>query len=206
VFCLLLATLAAARPAAAIPPTVTPVAAPVDVAAEYQAWLRESGRPPAELACDVLWPAEALLCFKTVEGTRRRWVTTADLARWDVDLPGLRAEITRRASEEVVLERVQVTGMDAWYWVSTRQDGWAAAGVLHPDRLVSEVGGEAVLVALPVDGVLLAWKPGDAELDRVVAVAVHELYTEQQGPISSVVFRWDGTRWAPFAEAVPEGP
>jgi hypothetical protein len=193
---------------AAVPDGVTPVLAPGDAPQQYADWLQETGAPPVRLACDALW-AEALVCFKVVDGSRRRWVTEADAKNWGVDVPGLRRVVTDRARQKLAQapKVMTVEGMPkSKYWLSAEGDGWAAAGVLAPDTLASRIGGAPLLVATPVDGVLLVWKPGDADLDRVLAVGAKEMHDASDSPVTPVVHGWDGTRWFSVVEAVPTAP
>lgn len=190
---------------AAVPAEVTPVLAPADAPAQFA---EHVGGPSPSLACDPLW-SDALVCFKVREGKKRRWVTSADLAKWKVDAPALRATLAERAIAKLADQPkpVPVEGMPgAQYWVAAEGDGWAAAGVLQPSLLAERLGGAPILVAVPVDGVLIAWKIGDRELDRIVAVGVKEMYDAGDGPVTPIVHQWTGARWAPYAEAVPSKP
>lgn len=200
---LLLSMLALGAP----PDSVRPTVAPVDAPSQYAAWLAEQGLPGSELACEPLWPEHALLCFKVVDAGRRRWVTSADLAAWGTTLAELRARLTARARPVLATQprRLPVSDMQgASYWLAAEGDGWAAAGLLNPDLLARRVGGAPILVATPTDSVLLAWRPGSAELDKVMAVGVRKMFDEEPGSVTPMVHRWDGEKWTPFGQAVPE--
>lgn len=192
---------------AGVPDDVRPVAAPVDAPAQYASWLKETGQPAAELACDVLWADHALLCFRTKDRGAMRWVTGDDLKRWKVTVASLRAEMTTRSALVLTEQPVRSTIADVagHYWLAAEGDGWSVAGVLNPDLLGARVG-TPLVAALPTGDTLLAWNPGDAELDKVMSVGVRKMYDERAGSVTPMVHRWDGTAWVPFGVAVPEAP
>lgn len=198
----MLAFLATAAALAGVPQDVTPVAAPMDVRQEYATWLEELGRPPAELACDPLWAGQALVCFKVADQGKRRWVTTPDLITWGVNVIELREEVASRALQAPPPRREQVPDTRLSYFIAD-EGPWTLALALNPQHLPTLVGSPVAMVAVPADGVLLAWTPGSAELDKIMAVAVREAWETGQGPVSAVVHSWDGKRWRPFGEAVP---
>ncbi len=183
---------------------VIPWAAPWDVQDRYDRWRASRGEAPAALACDALWDRAARVCFREVVGDRLRRVhldgappvralrrqAEADAASW------VRAE----------LETVPVQGMAASYRLLRDARGRAVYGALAPDVLASEVG-LPLLVALPSSSFLLAWRGGDPDVDKAMAVGVVELYQQATDPVTPVIFAWDGTRWFAFGEArpVPEG-
>ncbi len=192
--------------AVAAEPVVLPALAPSDAPTQYASWLAETGRPRAELACDPLWKDAALLCFKVQIGNKRRWVTRADLAKWKWDLPELRRRVTEAARQHdtSLPNPAAVPGLDgATYWIASGGDGWATAALLDPVALAERLGGGPFLVAVPLETVLIAWKPGNADLDRVIAVGVREMYDGQEGPVSAVIHLWDGERFTAFGEAKP---
>ena len=194
----MLVVLVAMSALAAIPEGVTPVAAPPDAPAQYAAWAAKAARP-GTLACDSLWPDQVLLCFRVAEDGKRRWVTDADLTAWNTDLPGLRTEIAGRGLARLAsAEQRPVDGMPADFWTVRDGDGWAVAGLLHPKRLI-ELAGGPVLAGMPTDGILVWWRAGDADLDRIMAVAITEMAAADG--LSTVVHRWDGRGWRAFGEA-----
>lgn len=188
-----------------VPDTVRPIVAPIDVQAQYAEWSGAAGQVPRELVCLPLWPEQALLCFQVTEGNTRRWVHTGDLEAWKVDAEGLRTLVEERSRAALATSprRTRVPDMDAWYWVSAEGDGWAAAGLLHPEMLAERMGGAPILVSAPVVGALIAWHPGDAELDKVMAVGIRKMFEREPSPVTPVVHQWTGDRWVPFGEAVP---
>ena len=94
--------------------------------------------------------------------------------------------------------------MTASYLKLVDGDGWAAAGALRPDLLAEKVGGLPLRMAMPAEGVLLAWKGGEAEVDRVMAVGVKEMYDQLPGAVSPRIVTWDGAKLAPYGQAVPK--
>jgi hypothetical protein len=188
-----------------IPDTVRPVVAPTDAQTQYAEWADKGGLSASELACLPLWPDQALICFQVTEGNTRRWVHSGDLEQWKVDAEGLLAVVRERSRTalEHSPQRTPVPDMDAWYWVSAEGDGWAASGLLHPEVLAARMGGAPILVSAPVVGALIAWHPGDAELDKVMAVGIRKMFEREPSPVTPVVHQWTGDRWVPFGEAVP---
>ncbi len=197
---LLLASLAAAG----IPDGLLPAPAPVDTPQQYAEYLQSTGKSADPLACDVLWKNEALLCFKLQKGDKVRWVTERDVTRWGTDLAGLRAEVERQAIDVLERQPVQapVPDMDGRvYWVAAEGNGWAAAPLLLPSTAALRMGQPTFLAAIPVEGVSMFWRPGDAELDKVMAVGVAEMHDNEDGPVTATVMRWDGQKWLPYAQA-----
>ena len=191
---------------AAVPDDVRPVVSPLDVQAQVERWRAGRGVPPVTLACTPLWAGEAQLCFRKGKGAVG-YVTVADLAAWEVDAPALVAELRQRSADKVEaqLRAVDIEGMSARYWIATGEDGWAAALVLHPDRVAQAIGSPS-LFAAPADGILLAGRGGDPQVDKVVTVGVKEIHASQAGSVSTVVHRWTGAEWTPWAEAVKAAP
>lgn len=189
---------------AEVPAEVRPAVVGVATPEAYAAFASKRGMSETALACDTVWGDEALLCWRLITDTEQRWVTTADLARWDVDRAGLRAEVVRRSVELVATagELKPVEDMEASYWLSAAGDGWAALALLHPDALASRLKARPLMVATPNIDVTLAWAGGNAEVDTVMAVGVREMFEQQRHPITAVVHRWSDGAWKAFGEAV----
>lgn len=187
---------------AGVPDSVRPVVSPMNTQAQVERWRASRGVPPATLACTTLWAGEAQLCFRKGPGAVG-YVTLADLKSWEVDTDALIGVLRERSAErvEAQLQPVDIDGMKARYWIGTNADGWAGALVLHPER-VGRVVGTPTLFAAPANGIVIAWRGGDAATDKVVAVGATEIHASQPGSISPVVHRWTGTEWTPWAEAV----
>jgi hypothetical protein len=182
-----------------------PVVASVSAPQRHQAWQMAEGMPTDPLVCDPLWQDIALLCFRTWEGGKRRWVTASDAASWKTDAKAMRALLALQAAAHVQrAEMVPVSGMSASYLRLVDGDGWAAALALRPDLLAERLGGAPVRVAMPAEGVLVAWKVGTPELDQVMAVGVREMYEQMKGAVSPRVVTWDGAKFVPFGQAIPK--
>ena len=181
------------------------MAEPSDVEALYREWARGEGRTGAEreLVCEA-WAEGVDLCFTWVSEGRRKRVTRADLARWGADAETVRAAVHARTSSAVGAEQFtvhEVEGVTGRYWTRTEADGLDAAALLHPERLEAALGGRPV-VAVPSDRALVAWLPGEDELDRIVAIGVRRMMEASDHPVSARVYRWDGTAWQVWGEAV----
>lgn len=83
-----------------------------------------------------------------------------------------------------------VEGMKGRYFVRAAGDGFDAAALLRPDLLADLAGGKPV-VAVPEDGTVLWWVPGDADFDKVVAVGVRRMVDASAVPVSPRIYSWD---------------
>ena len=63
------------------PEGVSAVAAPHGVQAQYDAFRDQKGLPAQSLACTPLWPEQVALCFKVIDGQKRRWEVAEDLSQ-----------------------------------------------------------------------------------------------------------------------------
>jgi len=95
----------------------------------------------------------------------------------------------------------QVEGMKGRYFVRAAGDGFDAAGVLRPDLLADLAEGSPV-VAIPEDGTLLWWVPGDGDFDKVVAVGVKRMADASSAPVSARIYRWsaDTAAWTVWGQ------
>jgi hypothetical protein len=195
--------------AGSVPDGLRPALAPSDVA---ERWAAQRPDAVAGPACSAVLDGAAQLCFRVWEGRVRRFVTTADLTSWAVDGPALMAAARERSA--VHLERfgpAEVVGSATGpggpqvYWVLEDGDGWAAGALLHAELAAGRVGGTDVRFAVPRTGVLLAWRSGSAELDRIMAVAAREMYDAADDAVTPDVFVWSAGRFVPFGRAVPRG-
>ncbi len=185
---------------AAIPEGVRPAAAPDDVVESYAAAFPK--RPG--LACAPLLADHAKLCFRVWEGKERRWVTEADLTAWEADLDGLVKHVRGKSTDVMgnELEKKRIADMEAGYVQLRDGDGWAVAPFLHGDQVEAELGASA-RVAIPRSGVVLAWKTGSSDLDKVMAVAVREMYEAADDAVTPMVHVWRDGRFIPFGVANP---
>jgi hypothetical protein len=186
-----------------IPEAVTPVLAPADVQAQYDAYRVSAGAAPDPLACDPLWE-DVVVCFEVAADGHSHWVTAADLRTWGVDVKAVRAEVTTRAKKALDKgpERFAVEGMpNAKVWTFTEGD-WTAASVLLPELVGEKIGAKTYAVATPVIGVVFVWIPGDPDVDKVIGVGAKEMFDTLDNGVTATLHLWDGKRWSAWAEAV----
>jgi hypothetical protein len=93
----------------------------------------------------------------------------------------------------------QVDGVKGRYFVRSAHDGFDAAALLRPDLLASLAGG-SVVVAVPEDGTLVWWVPGDADFDKMVAVGIRRMADASSSPVSPRIYRHDGETWTVWGE------
>jgi hypothetical protein len=190
--------------ASAASPVVTPLLAPPDVLEQAKAL-----GPKGDFACEALWsiPDAPWLCYLTSAGPKggSRWVTQRDLAAWKVDLASLRSQAVAAAPQHLAL-RVQpiVDAQSKSYRV--QDDAWAAAGFLAPEAVAAALGGLQFYATAPTSGAALFWAAGDAEADKMLAVASREMFDQLDNGVSPVLFEWNGKRWAAYAQATPAKP
>lgn len=92
-----------------------------------------------------------------------------------------------------------VEGVAGRYFVRAEGDGFDAAALLRPE-LLARLAGAPPVVAVPEDGTLLWWVPGDADFDKMVAVGARRMAEASSAAVSPRVYRHDGERWAVWAE------
>jgi hypothetical protein len=189
------------------PPVVRVSAEPSEVVSLYQEAALQAGLEGAALlpACKK-WSATFFMCFMLEENETQRMVHLGDLSAWETTLEELES-VAREAGSIVLSEgrarEVRVEGIAPSYRVFNEGDGWDASILFFPEQLQALLGGEPVL-AVPSRGLVIAWIPGDPELDQVVAVGVRRIYEQAEQPISPVVVHWTGS-WTRWGEARP-GP
>lgn len=195
--------------AAAIIPPILPSAEPADVREVYREQAAQQGRtgPALELACDDL--AERLvLCFTYVEAGTRRYVTGADLARWELTADRLVAHARAGARGGLTETRPavsQIPDMEGRYWQTEAGDGLDAAALVWPEELERRLGAHPV-VAVPGRGSLLAWIPGDRSLDTVMAVGARKMFQAAATPVSPLVYQWVEGEWRVWGEVRKTDP
>ena len=187
---------------ATVPVHVQATLAPMDAPEQYQEWVASQGRSGGELACQEHWPGQALLCFRLTEGERRRWVTTADLKKWAVSLQEVVAAVSASMPTDCPGSMSSVQGMKAMYWRAQPGEAWACS-LFSPERLAALLGVKNVLFAVPAQGVVLAWAPGDDEMNTIMAVGVREMFDALDAPVTPWIMRFTGSRWVAVGEAVP---
>jgi hypothetical protein len=188
---------------------VRPVAAPWDVVDQYAEWSEKAGQH-GTIHCDEIWADQVRLCFRIWEGKSRRWMLESETAAAGIPLKDLRGHVLGQGPRILTgLERVPVEGMPHAYWQLRDGDGWAVLGALQPGEVARLMGAsETIHMALPAQGVLVAWAAGTPELDHVMAVGVREMYEQIGDAVSPMIHTWDGENWSVFGEAksVPTVP
>jgi hypothetical protein len=187
-------------------PPLYPQPEPPDVAAAFEALANAEGRtgPAADVRCSP-YADGIVLCFRFDDGGKRKYVTEADVVAWRADDAALVSAATARAAalDDARFERTAIADTAGGvYWVSRRGDGLDGAAFLDPRRL-ERIAGGPVVVAMPTASTFLFWRPDGGEVDRIVAVGVRRMADAADHPVSDRVYRWDGTRWRVWGQAVP---
>jgi hypothetical protein len=211
-------------PAAARGPVVVAGAERIDVREQYRSWSDAQGvhGADAELVCKLL--AEAVqLCFSTEGPTGERTYLTAarKQAGWKgapEDLAPLERAARTHARKAVAdMQPRTPEGLPAGfssvlgdgtprYWMSARADGRAHAPLLDPAALTARFGPSWV-VAVPTRDLLVLWVPGDAQLDKIMAVGVRRAFDgAPESQVSPFGYRWTEEGWVTWGAAVPAEP
>ena len=185
------------------------VAEPPQVVAAYADAVRARGRKGAATALDCRPAFDGLVfCLTLVEPKGWRYATAADLGAW-----GLSSEAAHRAAAErlrvlPIAQRLQtetVEGVPGEYRAARLDDGQDAAPLLQPEALAKLLGGPPV-VAVPAQGAVVAWMPGNPLLDKVVAVGIRRMHDAAKHPVSPRIYRWGKEGWAVWGEAKKPKP
>lgn len=150
------------------------------------------------LACEPFVEELLLLCYRLEHEGKRRYVTTADLAAWDMDPSELRTHAAAALTENP-LKEIAIEG-GGQYWQSAAPTGREATVLLHPEWLA--VAGPSPVVGLPSRGVVVVWQPGDAELDTMVGVGIAQMHEQLPHPITPVAVRLQEGAWSRWGQAV----
>ena len=146
--------------AAETPDSVRPVLASTDAPARFVAWQASRGTDE-RLACEPLLGSEALLCFRTWEGKKRRWVTTADLKAWETTTAQLRDRLGREAAGYLdEMEAKRPVDMPGTYYQLAHGDGVGCGGAAGAGSGLRPTGAAHLLAAAPTDSVVFVWEPG----------------------------------------------
>jgi len=94
------------------------------------------------------------------------------------------------------------------FWVSNSKDGLDMAAFLHPDALAAAISpdGTAPVIGVPGAGFLIAWLPGDDELDTVMAVGIKSMHSQAASPVSDKLYRYVDGEWTVWGEARKADP
>ena len=157
-----------------------------------ETYAQEGGQ--GTLACSALVEEVLQLCYRLEADGVRRYVTTADLAAWDMDLHELRVHAADALTENP-LKRIDIDG-GGHYFQSAAPTGREATVLLHPEWL-----GEGRVVGVPSRGVVVVWTPGDEQLDKMVSVGVTQMHSQLPHPITPVVIQPSEEGWKKWGEA-----
>ncbi len=158
-----------------------------------------------EPACSQAAPG-LQLCVVIEEEGRRRLASLADVGRWG-GLTGALAH-ARAAADGAAAGFVDAVVPDlpgASYRIRSQGDGLDTALLARPDLLAAVATGP-VVVAVPDAGTTLVWTPGNADQDKVLAVAVRKAWDASTRPVSPRIYRWNGEAWTTWGEAKPAAP
>lgn len=136
-------------------------------------------------------------------------ITTDQLRQWGATFED--AQTAAAAATANVLSarrplRVEIpnTGGKA-YWVSQQGDGLDAAPLLHPERFARLLGDNPV-IGVPAHDTLIAWVPGDSELDKMVAVGVKRAHDAASHPVSEKLYQFKDGEWIVWGELKTPDP
>jgi hypothetical protein len=141
---------------------------------------------------------DLVLCLRNEDMESRWWLSNAELAELGLSFEDAVLSMSPRA-EAVELESRTVHEGSGRYWLATHSDGGAESILFRPE-LLSIVGARPA-VAVPERGVLVVWNRGDAELDRIMAVGVRQMYENSDQPVSSKVLALVDSWWRVWLQA-----
>ena len=114
-------------------------------------------------------------------------------------------QMRRQSVDSVTTTRFSFQGMegsDQGYWATGAQDGFDAAGWLHPQKL-ERIAGGPVMAAQPSRGTFCFWSKLSTDIHKNMAVGIKETYNSSGNPVSPKIYQWDGEQWTVWGEAIP---
>lgn len=188
-------------------PRVLPTAWPDEVVTAFPEAAKASGATGAAVEPACRQATRGLqVCVVVEDGGTRRLASLADVDQWG-GLNGALAH-ARRAADGVAAGFVEAAVPDmpgATYRIRSQRDGLDTALLARPDLLATLADGP-VVVAFPDAHTTLLWTPGDAERDKVLAVAVRKAWEVAERPVSPAIYRWNGEAWTQWGAARPAEP
>ena len=176
-------------------PLVGAVMEPDDVVEQYREHAQSKGLSAAESELLCKTAAEGVqICATVLESTGWRYASHADV---EVKRPTATLSGTHAGFKEK-----SVDGMGR-YWVRNLNDGREGLIFTEPSVL-KRLAPVELVVAWPQPGVVIAWVPGNPNLDQVVAVGVVKMFEASNHPISSKLYKHDGKEWVVWGEAKKE--
>jgi hypothetical protein len=180
-----------------------------EIVAAYAAKAKAEGRtgPATRVDCRPAFDG-LLFCLTSVQQGRWTYANQANLDEWGLSS----AEAHSRAAQDLrrlpLADRLSpqsVEGVPGSYRAGQLDDGREASVLLAPEDLARLLGGPPV-VAVPAQGAVIAWVPGNPLLDKVVAVGVRKMFDASKHPVSSRIYRWTPDGWQVWGEAKKPEP
>jgi len=165
---------------------------PDDVVAQYRQHAQAKGLSgkAAELLCKA-GSEQLQVCATVLSEKGWRYATHADA---EVHSPTASLDGSRSGFTEKSIDGV------GRYWVRDKNDGREGLVFVDPSSL-KVLAPVDLVVAWPQPGVVIAWVPGNPNLDQIVAVGVAKMFEASTHPISSKLYRYDGKEWVVWGEA-----
>ena len=192
--------LLASEPPASVPIAVSGALTTVELVGRF----REQGLAQGltgeyvRIACrDV--DEDLVLCLRSEDLELRWWLSHGELEEVGLSFEEAVLSMSSRA-EDVRLDPRTVHDGSGRYWLATHSGGAAETILFRPD-LLAVVGGNPA-VAVPERGMVVVWNRGDAELDRVMAVGVRQIFENSTQPVSSKVLALVDSQWRVWLQAV----
>jgi hypothetical protein len=176
---------------------------PADVADQYRVHATEQGKVGAstELVCSP-WFDGVSTCLTLIDQNRWRYATRADLSRTGLSESLARTEARGSLKQATKgFETQIIPGMDGKYWARNENDGREGLLLIAPAALRS-VTQAPVVVAVPVQGAMIAWVAGHPARDEILSIGVTRMNEESNHPVSDRIYRFDGERWRVWGQAV----
>lgn len=184
-------------------PEIRPAPMSNDIIEKYRSYQKTNGEKSSALVCQDF--AEGLnLCFRYVSETSLAMVHQKDLRKWDATLDQISVSVKDSSLKYIKADRYFFQEMEdrsGGFWASATQDGWDAAGLFHP-KMLEDLVGKKVFVAIPQSGMFIFWEQGNPILNKSVAAGVKESYKAASFPISPYIYQWNGEKWVVWGEAI----
>ena len=176
---------------------------PADVAEQYRLHAAAKGLagPATELVCEE-WFDQTHTCLTIIGPSGWRYATKAALDRRKTTAAAARASAIASARDGLKgFQTKTVDGMTGQYWSRNENDGREASVLVAP-VLLQELTRAKPVVAVPVQGAVIAWIPGNPQLDQILAVGVTQMNEPSAHPISTRIYRFEEGAWRVWGEAV----
>jgi len=131
-----------------------------------------------------------------------RLANEADLSTWGESQTEAEQRAIRLAQARWVAnppKLIEVEGVGHSYLLIQGEQGEDALGLLEPQRLLSLPGAGPLAVGVPTRGTLVAWRAGDAVMDKILGVGVRRIYDEASPGLSPSIFQEGVQGWQVWA-------